>query len=253
MLQEFLSVNSFAFFLIFARMGTLLAIMPGFGANYIPMRARLIFAVMVTFVVAPILTPGLPVAPAAPSALVLLMAGEVFVGGFFGLLGRIVMSSLQVAGTLIAYFSSMANAFINDPIAEQQSSAIAGLLGTMGLLLIFVTDLHHLILAAAIDSYSLFEPGRPLPFGDFSEMAVRRLSESFALGLQFASPLILTALTYYIGIGLLGRLMPTLQVFFFGLPIQIAVQIWTMSLVVSGIMYVFLNQFQETFITLLTP
>ena len=48
-----------------------------------------------------------------------------------------------------------------------------------------------------------------------------------------------------IGLGLLGRLMPTLQVFFFGLPFQIGVQIWILAISVSGILVVFLRSFEE--------
>ena len=43
--------------------------------------------------------------------------------------------------------------------------------------------------------------------------------------------------------GLLGRLMPQLQVFFFGLPLQVGLQLWVMMLTITGMMLVFLGQF----------
>ena len=55
----------------------------------------------------------------------------------------------------------------------------------------------------------------------------------------------------YIGLGLLGRLMPQLQVFFFGLPAQIAMQIWLLMVALSGMMLVFLTRFQDSFAGLL--
>ena len=84
-------------------------------------------------------------------------------------------------------FSSMANVLIRDPIAEQQSALIAGFLGNVGILLIFVTNLHHLMLRAMIDSYSLFVPGQPLAIGDMSNMVARQVMDSFTMGVQLAS------------------------------------------------------------------
>ncbi|MFV2034833.1 MAG: flagellar biosynthetic protein FliR, partial [Halocynthiibacter sp.] len=72
---------------------------------------------------------------------------------FLGTLALILMAALQTAGTVIAYVSSMANAFIQDPIAQQQSSLISGFLSTLGLLLVFITDMHHLMIRGIGESY----------------------------------------------------------------------------------------------------
>lgn len=70
--------------------------------------------------------------------------------------------------------------------------------------------------------------------------------------LQIAGTLI-AGLVYNIGLGLLGRLMPQLPVFFFGLPLQISFQIWTMALTISGIMMVFLNRFSGALMPYAAP
>jgi flagellar biosynthetic protein FliR len=182
-----------------------------------------------------------------------LLTGEILIGAFFGTFGRILISTLQTAGTVIAYVSSMANALIQDQIAEQQSSTVAGFLLTMGVVLVFVTDLHHLMIMGIVDSYTLLEPGRALPMGDITHVLARRVADSFALGLKLAAPFVIVGLTYYIGLGLLGRLMPQLQVFFFGLPFQIGVQIWVLAISVTGIMTVFLRNFEEGYRGFILP
>ncbi len=253
MLQAILSLNIFGFFLIFSRVGTAFILLPGFSAAFVSVRMRLVFALAVSFVLAPVLATSLPGLPATAAALGLLVIGEVVVGAFLGTIGRILLGALQTAGTLISYMSSMANAFIQDPIAEQQSSLFSSFLGTAGIVMIFVTDTHHLMLRALVDSYSLFLPGRPLDMGDIGLMIARRVAESFALGLRLASPFIVTGLTYYLGLGLLGRLMPALPVFFVGLPIQIGIQISVFALTISGIMMVFLSRFEEGFSAFIVP
>lgn len=247
MLQELVTLNVFAFLIIFARMGTALMVLPGYSAPYVLTQSRLLFAAAISFLLTPVLADVLPRAPSSPATLALLLAGEVAVGVFFGFIGRTIIGALHVAGTMIAYFSAMANAFIQDPVAEQQSSVFSGFLTNMGLVLVFATDMHHIMLNAVVDSYSLFVPGEPLLFGDFANLLTERLTEAFRLGAQFAAPLILTGLAYYITIGFMGRLMPALPVFFFGLPIQIMIQLWALMLTLSGTMMVFAAKFEEAF------
>ena len=245
MLEELLSLNIFAFMIVFARLGTAVSFMPGFSATYVSARLRLGIALAISFAVMPVIAPNLPVMPANIPDLALIITGEMIVGSFIGLLGRVMIATLQTAGTVIALASSMSNALVQDPVAEQQSSTISGFLLTVGVVLIFVTDMHHLMIRAAIESYGGFEPGKPLPAGDFADLLARRVADSFALGLQLAMPAVIIGLTYTIGLGLLGRLMPQLPVFFFGLPVQITVQLWVLMLVLSGIMLVFTRRFAD--------
>lgn len=253
MLEEILTLNIFGFFLIFARIGSALALMPGFSAGFVPVRMRLVVALGISFVLSPVLIADLPVRPPTFTGVAILIIGEVLIGAFFGTIAQILIGALQTAGTVIAYMSSMANALIQDPIAEQQSSTVAGFLLIAGTVLIFVTDSHHLMIRAIVDSYSLLEPGRALPAGDMANVIGRQVADSFALGLRLASPFVIIGLTYYIGLGLLGRLMPQLQVFFFGLPVQIGIQIWVLAITFSGIMMVFLQNFTDTYQNFILP
>ena len=253
MLEELLSLNLFGFFLIFARVGAAIALLPGISAAYVPNRTRLSIALAISFLLAPVLMDELPVRPESIAEMGILIAGEVLIGVFFGTIGRILVGALQTAGTVIAYVMSMANALIQDPIAEQQSSTVAGFLLTMGIVLIFVVDLHHMMIMAIADSYTLLIPGQGLPAEDASQVMARRVADSFELGLKLASPFVIVGLTYYIGLGLLGRLMPQLQVFFFGLPFQITAQIWVMTLALSGIMMTFLQHFEGAYRGFILP
>ena len=253
MLQQLLTLNLFGFFLVFARIGTMFVLLPGFSASYVSPRMRVLMALAVSLVVTPVVAGKLPDLPATPAELALMLLAEMTAGAFFGLMARFLVAALQVTGTIVSLVSSMANAFIQDPLADQQSSVIAGFLSTLGVLLLFVTDLHHLMLRAVVDSYSLFTPGEPLLMGDMTQMVARRVADAFALGLQLASPLVVTGFAYYLGLGLLTRLMPQMPMFFVGLPIQVTIQISVLALALSGMMIVFLTRFQEGLTGSLVP
>jgi type III secretory pathway component EscT len=111
----------------------------------------------------------------------------------------IAFAALQTAGTFIAYLSSFASALVQDPAADQQSSTIAGFFTTLGVVLVFVTDLHHLMLRAIVDSYGLFTPRAPPPLDDFCSFIARTVAESFGLGVQLAAPFLVVSLVYNVG------------------------------------------------------
>lgn len=238
---------------IMARVGTMLTLVPGFGAGYVTSRYRLGIALAITFLLLPSLQVYMPPLPESPMTMFLILAGEVIIGAFMASIGIFMISALQTAGTFISYFASMANALVQDPVSNQQSSVISGFLSTSALVAIFAADLHHVVLRAMADSYSLFRPGAPIAFGDMSETLAVTLAKAFTLGLKLSSPMLLVAMVYYLALGILGRLMPALQVFFFGLPIQVSVQIWVLMICISSILMVFLESYGEAYRPFLAP
>lgn len=253
MLQQIIDVNIWQLLVIMTRIGTMLSLVPGFGAGFVPVNYRLALAMALTFMLLPIIGPYVPKQPESELAVFLILAGEVVIGAFMASIGMIVISALQAAGTFIAYFGSMANAMIQDPVANQQSSVISGFLSTMALVAVFAADLHHVVLRALVDSFSLFQPGMPIAFGDMSQSLTTHLTNAFELGLKLSSPMLMVALVYYLALGILGRLMPALQVFFFGLPIQVTLQFWVLMITISGIMMVFLESYRDAYAPFLSP
>jgi flagellar biosynthetic protein FliR len=123
-------------------------------------RIRLVMALALTVLVTPALAGILPPVPATPVALGLLLFREAAIGLFIGSVALIAFAALQTAGTFVAYLSSFASALVQDPVTDQQSSTITGFFTALGLVLIFVTDLHHLMLRAIVDSYACSRRGR---------------------------------------------------------------------------------------------
>ncbi len=251
MLEQFATVNIWMLTLVMTRLGTMVSLLPGFGAAYVLPRYRLSLALVMSFMLLPVVSRYLPPMPDAVPLLALILVGEVIVGAFMALIAVVIISALQTAGTFMALFSSMANALVQDAISQQQSSVIAGFLSILGITLIFATDMHHLMLRALVESFELFRPGQPLMFGDMSEVVARRVADAFELGLKMSAPMLVVAMAYYVTLGILGRLMPQLQVFFFGLPAQIMIQIWVLMVTLSGIMMVFLQVFQDSYASFL--
>ena len=244
-LLDLLPLAAYQYMIVFARIGAILVLMPVVGESYVPTRSRLAFGLAVAFLMTPVIGPILPVQPASGFGLAALVAGELTIGLFIGICAQIVISALQTAGITIAYQAGLANALIFNPVSAQQSSIIGSFLVSFGVTIVVVSDLHHLFFLAMRDSYVLLPPGDFGRVEDFNRMIVELVSGSFSLGLRLASPFIVVGLIFYLGIGLLSRLMPQIQIFFVAIPIQIIISIGIMLPALSVIGLIFLDYFND--------
>ncbi len=241
MTLDFLPQMAFAFMLIFARVGTLIMLMPALGDERVPVRIRLVFALVFTLVLYPLVADAYPALPGSLPAILELAAGEMAVGFFIGLIARLITGALQVAGATIAFQMGLGFAQGVDPTQGTQGALVTSFLSVLGVTLIFTTDLHHLLIAAIHDSYLLFVPGAPLPVGDAAEMATNVVTQVFRVGAQMAAPFIVFGLTFYLGLGVLSRLMPQIQIFFVALPANIMLGLLLIAVLLSVTMGWFLN------------
>ena len=229
-----------AFMLTFARVGTLVMLMPGVGEQIVSPRIRLAFALLLSLVLFPLTRPLLP-AGGRPESVVGLLFGEIAVGLVLGLATRMVVAALQTAGMIVAQQLGLAFAMTVDPAMGGQQAAIGNLLTLLGLTLIFVADLHHLALIAIRDSYALLPPTGMPSTGDAAALAIKAVGRGFALAVQIATPFIAFGILFKLGLGVLSRLMPQLQVFFLALPGSILVGMLVLMAVLGVMMGVFIE------------
>lgn len=243
---DFLPQTAFVFMTIFARLGAMMMVLPVIGENSVPQRIRLVFALAVTLIMYPVVFQSLPPLPEELPAMLWLLVSELLVGLAIGLVVRLVMSVTQFAGTLIAFQTGLAFAQNVDPTQGIQSALFASFLSVFAVTMILVTDLHYLLIAALNDSYTLFRPGAPLPVGDFSEMAMRTVSAAFRVAVQVAAPFLAFGLLFYLGIGVLSRLMPQVQIFFLAMPVNILLGLMLFALLLGAIIMWFLAHFEDS-------
>ena len=210
-----LPATAFLFMLIFARVGSILMLLPALGEAAIPARLRLTFALAFAFVLLPLLSTTLPKLPADLGSIGVLMLHEIAVGLILGGITRLIIMATQVAGAIIAFQTGLSMAQGADPSQTGiQGAVIGNFLSMLGVTMVFATDLHHLALSAIVGSYRTISPTDPLMFGDAMQMALSTTIDAFIVGTQMAAPFIVFGLVFNVGLGILARLMPALQVYF---------------------------------------
>jgi flagellar biosynthesis protein FliR len=245
MLASLVTAEIGALFLVFCRLGSALMMMPGFGDAVVPPRIRLLLAIGITLAVTPVVAAGIPALPDEPARMLMLVAGEVAIGLFIGLVARVAMAALQAAGSIIALQASLANAFVFDAVSAQQTELVGQFLMLAGLLVIFTSDLHHVMLSGMVESYGLFAAGNLPAMGDLADTMARLTAQSFRVALQISAPFVVMGVVFTVGLGLLARLMPQLQVFFIAIPIQVAIAVALLAATMSVGMEGFLASFEE--------
>src|SRR5271154_2270539 len=238
-----LPVLAATFMLVFARIGAMVMLLPGLGESNIPVRIKLAIALMLTLVILPLHRNAYHVDMQSVVALLALMLHEILIGVVLGATARVTLSALQVAGSVIAQQLGLGFVTSIDPTQGQQGLLVGNFLTMLGITLLFATDSHHLVIAALSDSYAAFSPGDVLQSGDVAALATRAFAAAFKIGMQLAAPFLVFGLVFNIGLGVLARLMPQMQVYFVGVPLSILAGFLIFAVVIAAMMGSFLDYF----------
>ncbi len=233
-----------AFMLVFARIGAMVMLLPGLGESTIPVRVKLAIALMLTLIILPLHRNAYQVDMQSLTSLLVLMLREIVIGIVLGATARVTLSALQVAGAVIAQQMGLGFVTSVDPTTQgQQGILIGNFLTMLGVTMLFATDSHYLVIAALNDSYTIFSPGETMASGDVASLATRAFAAAFRIGLQLSAPFLVFGLVFNIGLGVLARLMPQMQVYFVGVPLSIIAGFLVLAAVIAAMMGTFLDYF----------
>jgi len=238
-----LPILAAAFMLVFARIGAMVMLLPGLGESNIPVRIKLAIALLLTLIILPLHRADYHIDMNSMSALLVLMIYEILIGIVLGATARVTLAALQVSGAVIAQQLGLGSITSVDPTQGQQGVLIGNFLTLLGITMLFATDSHHLVIAALNDSYSVFSPGEAMPSGDVAALATRAFAAAFRLGMQLSAPFLVFGLVFNVGLGVLARLMPQMQVYFVGVPLSIMAGFLIFTVVLTAMMGSFLDYF----------
>ena len=232
-----------AFMLVFARIGAMVMLLPGFGEANIPVRVRLGIALALTLILLPLHRNAYTVSMTSIAPLLVLMVQEIIIGVVLGATARVTLSALAVAGSVIAQQLGLGFVTTIDPTQGQQGALIGNFLTMLGLTLLFATDMHHRVIAALSESYNAFSPGELMSSGDVAALATKAFATAFKIGIQLSAPFIVFGLVFNLGLGMLARLMPQMQVFFVGVPLSILGGFLILAAIIATMMGTYLDYF----------
>lgn len=200
----------------------LIAAAPLFGNRSVPARAKVILAVMLALIIAPI-TPK--IAPLDPVSLpgLLIIAQQFLIGIAMGFSVRIVFSAVEMAGEIIGLTMGLGFATFFDPQSQARSSAISQFLALVATTAFLSVNGHLVLISVLAESFiSLPISAEPIAGFGFKQVADWG-GKIFSSGLQLSLPILAALLLVNIALGILTRAAPQLNLFGIGFPITIAV------------------------------
>ena len=241
MLPTLSSQTVVLFLLVFSRIASLVATLPITGSSDVPatIRAGLAFfmSVIVVFFAG---TKYHPV-PEGVGPVALACAGEVFVGLLMGFSVMAVMEAVNLAGNMIGFQMGLTIANVIDPNTGAQISIIANYQTLLAGMIFLVSGLYQKFVAGIIRSFEILGPGMvTVRFGGMKEF-ITMGGEIFSQAVSIGAPLIVVLLLANVGMGLMARTFPQMNVFFIGFPVTIGLGLLFLALstpfVFSAIVY----------------
>jgi len=221
-LTDFFTSNAINFF----RILPIVYISPVLGESYVSNRTKVIIAIFFSLA-AP--TPATSLNSHLLNQNFATILSEFLIGIYWGLLLRVIFLSLQIAGSMVANATSLAQVF-GGTVQVDAQPAIGHLLSISGLALICTLGLHELYFNYIMLSYALLEQGLPFLPEDAISYFVSTVGRSFSLAFQISSSVLILVMLYNIILGVVSRAMPQLMVTFVGAPAIMAILLLALSM-----------------------
>ncbi|MCA9237587.1 MAG: flagellar biosynthetic protein FliR [Planctomycetales bacterium] len=218
---ETLLLNQFgAFVLVLARVGAVVATAPLLSTKAAPMHVRVVLAVALSLMVAPLFGAAPPVSVLDSAAFGWHLASEALLGSLLGLGVTILLSGIQLTGQIISQLGGTAISESFDPSLDESVPIYSQLFYFLALVMFVLLDGHEMIIEALLETYKWLPPGRAGWGATYTDAAVTLLSQSFLLGIRAAAPAMTALLLATLVLGLIGRTMPQINVLAVGFSVN---------------------------------
>ena len=202
---------------MFCRIGGVLFLMPGIGESFVPARARLILALLVSLAMVPSQIGVIDAVP-PPAPMAAQVIAELLIGLTIGLWLRLFVYALFIAGAVVAQQLAL-NLIFNGVAENIGTSSLSNLLMLSGITLFFALNLHGSTLMALAENLRDMPLGRGIvPIELFTGRIMEGVASTFETGIQLSLPFLVVGTLIYAALGFINRAMPQLMVFFVAAP-----------------------------------
>ncbi|MGE8204067.1 flagellar biosynthetic protein FliR [Heyndrickxia sp. NPDC080065] len=183
----------------------------------------------------------------------MLLIKEAMVGLSIGFIAYLLLSAIQIAGGFIDFQMGFAIANVIDPQTGTQSPLMGQYLYSFALLLLLALNGHHIILDGIFYSYQFIPIDKALfSFGDANliDFVIRTFGKMFVIAFQMSIPVVAVIFLVDVGLGIIARTVPQLNIFVVGFPVKIAVSFIVLFIVMGVIFLVCQQLFEYMFYTM---
>jgi flagellar biosynthetic protein FliR len=163
------------------------------------------------------------VAQASVESLAFTAASELLLGVAIGMVPRLIIAAVEIAGEQIAPMMGLGVAQIFDPSAHGSQNVITSMLRNLAVLLGCLVGLHRVVIGAVIGSFRAVPAGSVQNVGNLTEMILALSGDAIGTGVKLAIPLIAVLLVTQVALAFVSRAAPAMQVFSIGFAVTTGV------------------------------
>ncbi len=219
-----------AFLMVTCRVIGLLSSMPLIGERSVPWQLKVGLSLILGLLLMPIARTVGELPSESFVGLGLGLMRELMVGLFIGFVARMFFGAFQFAVNAIDFQSGLSFIQIISPGTGANMSVLAQLLNTLMLLLFLEMNGHHLLLIGLGRSLEIVPLGTATASSEMAASLVRMFSMFVSISFQIALPVIVVLLLIDVAMGIIGRVVPQLNVFMVALPVKIMIALATLSI-----------------------
>ncbi|PIQ97343.1 MAG: flagellar biosynthetic protein FliR [Nitrospinae bacterium CG11_big_fil_rev_8_21_14_0_20_56_8] len=231
------------FLYVLFRVGAMFLFVPILGSRQVPLQMRIGLALMMSISIFPMVRPQtLPPVSRGMFELVVYLFSEVTIGFAIGYASRLIFTAVQVAGTLVDFQMGFGVVNVIDPQTESNVSITAQFQNVLTILVFLAADAHHIVIQAVSQSFHLIDP-RHVDFSTYTpEFILQIFASMFVVAIKIAAPIMAILFLIGVGLGLVARTVPQMNVFIVGFPLQIGVGLLMVGLSMTFFIIVLQDQ-----------
>jgi flagellar biosynthetic protein FliR len=222
--MEFSPAFTYALLLVMIRTSTMLVTSPLLSHKGIPAMTKAGFAVFFALVLVPLNSDNLPAAPEQLGTVVDAVLREALFGLLLGLAMNMVFLGLQMASRIVGVQMGFGLGGVIDPITGNDGGTLDQFYMLLVTLVFFSIQGHYIVITALAETIQAVPLGTFDPFHAISSGDVGLLAAGLMVtAVRIAFPVMAALFLVDLGMGLVARTVPQVQVLFVAMPIKVAV------------------------------
>lgn len=222
------------FLLIFVRVTCFIYIAPFFGMSNTPARVKAGFGILLSILLYQFVVPHETLAYGSIAGYVALVLKEGITGLLIGFGANICNSIVLFAGKIIDMETGLSMVSLFDPVSKEQVGFSGVLYEYAIMLILIITDMHHYILRAFIDTYQLVPTGGVILRSDKLMLSmVQFMTDYMVIGFRICLPVFSAMLLLNAILGVLAKVAPQMNMFAVGMQLKILVGLGVMFITVG--------------------
>ncbi|HLV31789.1 MAG TPA: flagellar biosynthetic protein FliR [Chitinispirillaceae bacterium] len=213
------------FILIFVRIITIIALLPVFGSESIPVQLKVGFSLLLSIILFNMIFSSIPQMPDFSwGIMALIVIKEILVGLAIGFAASTLFAAVQFAGRLIDTEMGFGMVQLFDPFSGQSVTVMGQFQIIVFTLLFLLFNGHYFFILAIQKSFEVIPlTGANIAGGHLVVQIANMVSNIFILAIKFSAPVFITLVLTSISLGVVARTVPQMNIFFVGLPLKIMV------------------------------